>query len=463
MPKLSLPDATELRHQIESGQRTAESVVVEHLDRLEANQSRLNGAVKIFREQAIEEARSPRPGSLSGIPISVKETFGMAGETITVGSKLRPPTYCHEDSAIVHRLREAGAIIIARSNIPEMALAGEAENPLYGRSNNPLDPERTCGGSSGGEGTLVGSGSTVLGVGSDVLGSIRIPAAFCGVVGFKPTSGTVPNAGTWPNLGDAFTADWLALGPITRSVRDARLVYNAIADTPLPPVNPDLNGLRLIIPQGFEMIIDTDCIKAALVEAQTVLEVEGMVAEERPFPNIGQLFTYLQQMIAHDFEPLAYQELTTADGQEFSVVAELARQAIGQPTIYSGLFQLLLAAPLIRPRSQKQVETAVSAIRAARTHYQEMLGQDGIILLPTMGKLAPKHGQMNRSSLRPGVIGQMTSLTLPNYLNFPAISIPAWTDVDEATGLPASVMLVSAPGTEARLLDAAAILEEAVG
>jgi Asp-tRNA(Asn)/Glu-tRNA(Gln) amidotransferase A subunit family amidase len=462
MPKLDLPDATALRQQMEAGERTAVSVVTEYLDRLEANHGRLNAATKVFWERALEEARQPRPGPLSGIPISVKETFGMAGETITVGSQRRVPTYCQEDSTIVQRLRQAGAIIIARSNIPEMALAGESENPLYGRTNNPLDPERTCGGSSGGEGALVGSGSTVLGVGSDILGSIRIPAAFCGLVGFKPRSGAVPGAGIWPELGDAHTGGWLAIGPITRSVRDARLVYNSIADEPLPERRSPA-GLRLIIPQGFEMAIDADCIKAALVETQTVLELEGMVAEERPFPDIGKLFIHLQTMVAHDLEPAVLAELTTAAGKTFSLAAELARQAIGQPTIYSGLFQLLLAAPIIRPRTPEQVETAVSAIMAARAHYQEMLGDDGILLLPTLGKLAPKHGHMNRSSLRPGVVGQVTSLTFPNYLDLPAISIPAWNDVDEATGLPASVMLVCAPGAEARLLDAAAMLEEAIG
>jgi Asp-tRNA(Asn)/Glu-tRNA(Gln) amidotransferase A subunit family amidase len=462
MPKLDLPDATALRQQMENGERTAESVVTEYLDRLEANHTRLNAAVKVFREQALAEARRPRPGPLSGIPISVKETVGIAGETVTVGSLRRPPTYCEEDSPVVQRLRQAGAIIIARSNVPEMAMAGETENPLYGRTNNPLDPERTCGGSSGGEGALVGSGSTVLGIGSDILGSIRIPAAFCGIVGFKPAAAAVPKQGVWPPLVDLLTANWLAVGPITRSVRDARLVYNIIADEPLPERQSPA-GLRLIIPQGFRMSIDADCIKAALVEAQTVLEIEGMVAEERPFPDIGELFQYLQQIVILELEPLLHEELRTVDGEALSLAAELGRQAIGQPTIYSGLFQLLLAAPIIRPRRAEQAETAYAAIKAAQAHYREMLGNDGILLLPTLGWLAPKHGQMNLRSLRPGVVGQVTPFTFPNYLDLPAVSIPAWNDVDEATGLPASVMLVCAPGAEARLLDAAAVLEEAIG
>jgi Asp-tRNA(Asn)/Glu-tRNA(Gln) amidotransferase A subunit family amidase len=462
MPKLDLPDATALRQQMENGERTAESVVAEYLDRLEANHTRLNAAVKVFREEALAEARRPRPGPLSGIPISVKETVSIAGETVTVGSLRRPPTYCEEDSPVVQRLRQAGAIIIARSNVPEMAMAGETENPLYGRTNNPLDPERTCGGSSGGEGALVGSGSTVLGIGSDILGSIRIPAAFCGIVGFKPAAAAVPKQGVWPPLVDLLTANWLAVGPITRSVRDARLVYNVIADKPLPERQAPA-GLRLIIPQGFRMSIDTDCISAALVEAQTVLEIEGMVAEERPFPDIGELFQYLQQIVIYELEPLLHEELRTAGGEPLSLAAELGRQAIGQPTIYSGLFQLLLAAPIIRPRQAEQAEKAYAAIKAAQAHYREMLGNDGILLLPTLGWLAPKHGQMNRGSLRPGVVGQVTPFTFPNYLDLPAISIPAWNDVDEATGLPASVMLVCAPGAEARLLDAAAVLEEALG
>ena len=153
--------------------------------------------------QALAQARlldatGDRSLPLFGLPCSVKETFAIAGEPLTAGSMRMTPQVPTEDARIVRRLKEAGAIVMARSNVPEFAMTAESVNPRYGRTRNPLDVDRVAGGSSGGEGALVGSGASVFGVGSDILGSIRIPAAFCGVVGFKPHSGAVDQSGTWP-------------------------------------------------------------------------------------------------------------------------------------------------------------------------------------------------------------------------------------------------------------------------
>lgn len=144
----------------------------------------------------------------------------------------------------------------------------ESVNPRYGRTRNPLDLSRVAGGSSGGEGALVGSGSSVFGVGSDILGSIRIPAAFCGVVGFKPHSGAVDQAGTWPVV-TGNTKSWLGLGPLTRSVRDARLVYDVIAAQPVAATPPGAG--RLVMPGGFPLAMREPCMAAALAAARTAL------------------------------------------------------------------------------------------------------------------------------------------------------------------------------------------------
>ncbi len=458
MPKPNFPDATELLRQMQAGERTSVEIVAEHLERLEANQPRLNAAIKVFREEALAEARQPRPGPLSGLPVSVKETFGIRGEMVTAGSLRMPPIHHEADCEVVRRLREAGAIVIARSNVPEFAMAGETENLRYGRTNNPLDPSRTCGGSSGGEGALVASGSSALGVGNDILGSIRIPAAFCGVVGFKPASQAVPKEGIWPQIEGLYMDTWLAVGPITRSVRDARLVYNVIAKRPLPPPRSP-RDLRLIIPNPFLMSFKADCIPAALEHAKTVLLMAGMKAEEHAFPHIKQHFLNLQGILAAElFEPLMSQ-LTTTEGKKLSLIAEAARQLTGRPTIYRGLFQLLAVAPLVRPRRPNRLQQIIETYEAARAQLYEMLGNDGILLLPTLGLLAPPHGQMNRSSLRPGVNGTVTPVTFCNYMNLPAITIPAWSEADRETGLPPGIMLACAPGAEGALLDAAEVLE----
>ncbi len=455
------PDATELLRQMQSGERTAVSIVEEHLQRLEANHLRLNAAVHVFKDEALAEAKNPQPGPLSGLPISIKETFAIGGQSVTAGSQRMPPIHWQQDAPVVRRLREAGAIILARSNVPEFAMAGETENFIYGRTNNPLDESRTAGGSSGGEGALVASGSTALGVGTDLLGSIRIPAAFCGIVGFKPASGAVNKQAIWPDLQGLFLDSWMGVGPLTRSVRDARLVYNVIAETPLPAVQTP-RGLHLIVPTQFELEAKADCINAAYVMAQTVLEVAGMVAEERPFPDVKTHFLNLQQMLAAELERPFYDMLTTADGQKFSLAAETLKQVVGRGTIYSGLFQLLAVVPLLKPRKAGRAAEIVQLYEQARAELYQLLGRNGVLLLPTIGVLAPKHGQMNRASLRPGVNGTVTAMTFCNYMNLPAITVPAWKDPDPETGLVPGVMLACAPGAEAALLDAAAALEAGI-
>lgn len=461
MKKTVRPDATELLRQMQNGERTAVSIVTEHIERLDANHARLNAAVHVFKDEALAEAKNPRPGPLSGLPISIKETIGIAGQTITAGSKRMPPIHCAEDAPVVQRLRDAGAIVLARSNVPEFAMAGETDNLIYGRTNNPLDELRTPGGSSGGEGALVGSGSTVLGVGTDILGSIRIPAAFCGVVGFKPASGAVSKQGIWPDLTGLFLNSWLGVGPIARSVRDARLVYNVIAETPLPEAKSP-SGLRLIIPRPFELEAKADCINAAYTMAQTVLEIAGLVVEERPFPDVKTYFLNLQQLLAAELEEPFYKMLVTPDGQKFSLVAETLKQAVGRGTIYGGLFQLIAIIPVIKPRKAGRVAELIRLYEQARADLYQLLGRDGVLVFPTLGVLAPPHGQMNRASLRPGVNGTVTAMTFCNYMNLPAITVPAWKDPDPATGLVPGVMLASAPGAEAALLDAAAALEAGI-
>lgn len=458
-------DATALLEELRAGQSSAEKLTRQHLQRLEMTQPYINGATRIYREQAIREAqkldetKDSADLPLYGLPCSVKETFGIAGEDVTAGSLRMPPEHHFEDAEIVRRLRAAGAVVIARSNIPEFAMTGESTNLRFGRTNNPLDVSRVAGGSSGGEGALVGSGATVFGVGSDILGSIRIPAAFCGVVGFKPHHRAVDATGTWPRV-EGFSASWLGLGPLARSVRDARLIYNVIAEQPLEEV--DDTPARLIVPTDFPVSYRQDCIREATTIARQVLVDQGMDWEEASFSDVPKLYLQIPRLILEDFHDSWMRNLTTEAGESFSLPAEAMAQLRGRPGIDSGLLAWLLMAPLLKPRRRSAVERIIHRFEAARARYLDMLGDDGIMVLPTMGLVAPRHGAMNRISLRPGVNRLFTAHTFGNYLDLPAISLPAWNHCDPSTGLPASVMLLCAPGAEARLFAAAQIVEAAL-
>lgn len=458
------PDAVSLLAALRQGQLSAEQLVRQHLQRLEQLQPQLNAATQVLREAALAQAgQLDREGNpalpLFGLPFSVKETFGLAGEQVTAGSlRMAPETHAH-DAEIVRRLRQAGAIAIARSNVPEFAMTAESSNLRYGRTNNPLDHGRVAGGSSGGEGALVGSASSVFGIGSDILGSIRIPAAFCGVVGFKPHSGAVDTRGTWPVV-TGNTRPWLALGPLTRSVRDARLVYSVIADQAVADASAGPG--RLLMPERFPLRMQQSCMADALAAARTALLDAGYRREQRDFGDTRELYLQIPKLILDDFYDEWIRLLSIPGQARFSPLRELLAQVLGKPTIDSGLLRWMLIAPLLKPRSGDKVQAIAARFAAARTHYHGMLGDDGVLVLPTLGVQAPHHGQMNRLSLQPGVNGLFTAHTMGNYLDLPAIAVPAWKFRDAATGLPPSISLLCAPGAEARLFAAAECVEAAL-
>lgn len=468
-------DAVALRAQLEQGDFTAEHLLERQLARLDATQPLINGATAILRTQAQQQLAQqqlahagglPR-GPLYGLPCSVKETFGMAGHDVTAGSMRMTPQAHARDANVVARLKAAGAIVLARGNVPEFAMTGETTNPRFGRTNNPIDAARVAGGSSGGEGALVGSGAAVFGLGSDILGSIRIPAAFCGVVGFKPCSSAVDGEGTWPQVAGE-TANWLGIGPLTRSVRDARLLYSVIANQ-APPPPASVAGMRLIGPDGFPFRIDDDAIGRALTAAQQALLDAGLRREpagKAVFADVGSLFFKVPAAILHDSAAAWQRLLSTPEAGRFNVWGEALRQLTGRATIDRGLFLWLLQnatlAQAIKPHSARAARQLAATFEQARARYRALLGTDGVLLLPPLGMLAPRHGDMNRKTLRPGPNGLVTPITFCNYCDLPAISIPAWKHLDRATGLAPAVMLACAPGAEGRLLDAAAIVEAAL-
>lgn len=226
-----------------------------------------------------------RPRSaLAGLPISIKDLFDTEGEVTQAGSVvLRDRAPAQQDAPVVNRLRAAGAALLGKTNMTEFAFSGVGINPHYGTPGNPADPTRIPGGSSSGAAVSVAGGSCVAAIGSDTGGSIRIPAALCGLVGFKPTMRRVPVAGIVPLSPSLDT-----LGPIAHTVEDCLLIDSVIANTPLQPERITLAGLRLAVPLDV-VLDDMDTqVAYAFSRALSLLSAAGVEVTDVPMPMLRE-------------------------------------------------------------------------------------------------------------------------------------------------------------------------------
>src|SRR5689334_21436818 len=246
-------------------QREISSVelITAHLERVQQVNPSINAVTDPLADSALLQAQAADRmleagdacGSLHGVPFSIKDSIDLEGRTTTagtIGRKHAPPAL--QDATLVQRLRAAGAIPIAKTNLPDLLFAFETDNFIFGRSNNPYDVMRTPGGSSGGESALIAACGSPLGLGSDAAGSVRLPAAFCGIASIKPTQGRLPRTGHFPPAGGWIEMLW-QIGPMARHVEDLSLLMRllvegdgydfSVADIPFAdPRSVDLRSLR---------------------------------------------------------------------------------------------------------------------------------------------------------------------------------------------------------------------------
>ena len=254
-------DAVELAERIKAKSLSPVEVVQAHLDRIEAINPKINAIVQMApgvleraREAEAAASRQESWGPLHGVPFTVKDCVDTEGVRTTRGSKLFADFVPGADASVVKRLKDAGGIFIAKTNMPEFALWWETDNLVYGRTENPWMPGRTPGGSSGGEAGAIAAGLSPLGIGSDVGGSIREPANYCGIVGLKATHGRVPLTGHWPEA----LLRFMHVGPMARTVRDVALGLSIMAGADgvdpyalpvplpaLPAADASIAGLRV--------------------------------------------------------------------------------------------------------------------------------------------------------------------------------------------------------------------------
>jgi amidase len=309
---------TELAKAIRSRRVSSEEMVRAFLARIGEVNERLNAVVQLRADQALAEARAAdsglarrrTPGPLHGVPMTVKDSLDTGGLITTAGIKGRETHVPAHDATVVARLRAAGAILLGKTNTPELTLSFETTNAVYGRTNNPYDLNLTPGGSSGGAAAILASSGSPLDVGSDTGGSIRLPAHFCGVAGLKPTAGRVPRTGhiiSW----DGPTQSLTQIGPLARYVADLRLVLPIIAgadgvDPAMQPValrdatRVRLRDLRVAFFSDNGIAPPTaETAKAVSTAVQALRDDGARTAEARP-PPIGETFDLYMQLIRAD-------------------------------------------------------------------------------------------------------------------------------------------------------------------
>jgi amidase len=208
-----------------------------HVEQIYKVNPAINAVVELLADVARVEAaaadaklaRGEACGPLHGVPVSIKDSIDVRGTKCTAGTLGRKNAAPAErDATLVARLRSAGAIPIAKTNLPDLLFAFESDNLIYGRTNNPYDLTRTAGGSSGGESALIAACGSPLGLGSDAAGSVRVPAGFCGIASIKPTSGRLPRTGHVPPAGGWIEALW-QIGPMARYTEDLVLAMQLLA------------------------------------------------------------------------------------------------------------------------------------------------------------------------------------------------------------------------------------------
>jgi Asp-tRNA(Asn)/Glu-tRNA(Gln) amidotransferase A subunit family amidase len=258
MSELIFLSAVEIAALVREKKISTVELVEAHLAQIEKLNSRLNAFVQVDADAATRQARAAEiaqadgeAGPLHGVPLSIKSSVAVAGLRCEAGTRLRGGFVAPQDAPLVTRLRKAGAVILGTTNCPELLMAWETDNLLYGRTNNPWDISRTAGGSSGGEAAALASGMSAGGVGSDGGGSIRVPAHFTGICGLKPTPGRIPSTGHFPESAGPFALIGV-VGPMARTVADLKILFEAMHGpddgdpfaAPVPVRWPDRNGLK---------------------------------------------------------------------------------------------------------------------------------------------------------------------------------------------------------------------------
>lgn len=461
--------AMELAAALRAGQLSAVELVRGHIRRIEAWNPRLNAVVADRFEAAMDDARradallarngrgASAPPPLLGVPFTSKEFMAVRGMPQTGGMVGRRHVRATRDAPVIKRLKEAGAILLGVTNAPEGGLSTETFNHVYGRTNNPWDPRRTAGGSSGGEGASVGGGLAPFGIGSDLGGSIRIPAAFCGCVGHKPSAGLVPIEGHFPMPHGGAQA-YLGVGPLARRIADLGPLLSILAGRPLlpvraqtPPGSTDLRHVTIYPVPDNHRTRPTAAVRGAVRRATEVLRARGARIGEYPGGRFRRSVEMWSAAVQADPGP-AYAEILGA-GERVRLRWEGPRWLVGRSDhTFSALSVVALEA--MTRRMNGRLSEALEATHRLRRDLVATLGDDAVLLFPPYARSAPRHTATLRHPLDFAYAG------IFNVLRLPATQVPTGFD---RRGLPVGVQVIGGPRMDCLTLQVAHAIEQECG
>jgi aspartyl-tRNA(Asn)/glutamyl-tRNA(Gln) amidotransferase subunit A len=373
-------------------------------------------------------------GPLDGVIVSIKDLFDVAGEPTRAGSKTladAPPAA--SDAPIVKRLRDAGAVIVGKTNMSEFAFTGVGANPHFGTPGNPADRDRVPGGSSSGAAVAVADGMCEISIGTDTGGSTRIPAALCGLVGYKPTKARVSTEGAFPL---SPTLD--SVGPIARSVGDCAKADAVLAGEKARTLEPAaFAGLRFGIPRGLPLQEMDETVTAKFKAALRGLAGAGVRLSEMEFAILGDMARVQSAATIATVEAWRiHRERIAARGGDYDPIVR-ARIETGSAVSDADYARML-----------EERGGLVNAMDAALAHVDALVLPTTPIVAPTMSELSTTQGfnRDNRLLLR--------NTAIANFFDLCAISLPM-----PGEGLPAGLMLFGRRGQDRRLFEIAAAVE----
>ena len=461
--------ATELALRIRERTVTSRAVVDAHIAQIEASHGVLNAMVRdrfpAARAEADRADEAVRRGDalrpFHGVPCSIKESFAVVGMPNTAGLVARRGVVSDRDAITVARLRKAGAIPLGVTNTSELCMWMESDNRVYGRTNNPYDPSRIVGGSSGGEGAIVAVGGAPFGLGSDIGGSIRMPAFFNGVFGHKPSAGRVPGSGQFP-LAHGAALRYLTTGPLCRRAVDLWPLLQILegsdgedpACEPFPkiPDGPDgvsLDGLEVATIEHNGLV----GVHGALLEAQrraaAHLARRGARVRKVHLPELRTSLEVWSAMMSDAGGP-SYAELL-GNGTKVrpgKTLLDFLRGKSDFTPMSVGLVLAELLPHLLGDRSRAALE-AGKHLRASLDHA---IGA-GVLLFPSYPRPAPRHRMPMLIPI------QWAYTAVFNVMELPATQVP----LGLSSGLPLGVQVVSRHGQDHRCIAVALELERAFG
>ena len=469
MSKLLEASAISLARLIREGHVSPIEVVDAHIARMEDVNPPLNAVVVTRFAKAREEARQaqerlqqkgPRP-PLLGVPFTAKEFAAVAGLPHTGGIVSRRDVVATEDATVIRRLRNAGAILLGLTNAPEGGLWHETNNRIYGRTNNPWDTDRTCGGSSGGEAAIIAAGASPFGIGSDIGGSVRIPAAFCGICSHKPTGRTIPSTGHFPAAPHGHNIHPFTFGPMTRCVEDLMPLLEILAG----PDGRDANTVARVF--GNPGLVDpkklvvypvetngrfkpTPAIVRAIRRATRILEGQGARVEELDLSGMKRGFEIWSAVLSE--VGATYAEIVDHPGGR-ATIQEVLRYLFGRSRHTGPVLTMLVVERLLK-KLPGQVEKMVQEAHQLRREFDEKLGSNGVVLYPAFTRGAPRHR---------AIIFKLTDpecTAIFNILEAPVTVIPMGNEGHE---LPIGLQIAARRGNDHLTIGVAQLLEQEVG